>query len=139
MENEFSIELISYTNQKGLRYDQRKKVHCCCDNEKCEQPINMNTCDQNISNCEQPINMNTCDQNISKCEQPMNMNTCDQNISKCDIGLRVCVQICHFYICTSSGLIENNITSFNFSDGNNIGKLNNPMTYRFTERVSFVY
>lgn len=107
METEFRIELISYTNTEGLRYDQRKKSLCCCDNERCEQTIDM--------------------------------NTCDLNISKCDIGLRVCVEICHFYICTSSGLIENNITSFNFSDGNNTGKLNNPMTYRFTERVSFMY
>ena len=76
-----------------------------------------------------------CEEN----KRQINENTCNQNINKCDTGLRVCVQICHFYICTSSGLIKNNTTSFNFSDGNNFGKLSNPITYKFTERVSFIY
>lgn len=107
METVFRIRLVSYVNYKGLRYDQREKSLCCCEENKCKK------------------NENTGDH--------------DKNINKCDIGLRICVQICHFYICTSSGLIKNNTTSFNFSDGNNIGKLSNPITYRFTERVSFIY
>ena len=110
METEFSIQFNSYANYDVLRYDRRKSAFCCCKNDT--------ICSQNSS-----------DQHLIMCKT--------NGTYKCSIGLTVCVQICHFNICTSSGRIKNNVTTLNLAQNTSVGELSNPMNYTFTDNVSY--
>ena len=110
METEFSIQFNSYVNDDVLRYDRRNSVFCCCKNDTiCAQ--------------------NSTDQQLAICK--------NNDTYKCSIGLRVCIEICRFNICTSSGRIKNNVNTLNFAQNTSVGELSNPMSYTFTDNVSY--
>lgn len=109
METELSIQFNSYANDDVLRYDKRNSAFCCCKNDI--------ICSQNST-----------DQHLYICK--------NNDMYKCSIGLTVCVQICHFNICTSSGRIKNNVTKLNLAQNTSVGELSNPMNYIFTDNVS---
>ena len=108
METEFSVQFNSYANDDVLRYDRRNSVFCCCKNDT--------ICSQNSNN----------------------LTICKSNDTyKCSIGLTVCIEICHFNICTTSGRLKDNVTMLNFAQNTSVGELSNPMIYTFTDNVSY--